>query len=233
MKKSILTTAILYALLSPSHAKELKTFEQKLGYALGMDMAKGLQEKGLKIDPEALLQGFKDQISGQTPKLDEQALETLSRETQKRVMAHEQRVRQKQAEQNARKARLFFAKNAKANGVKTLPEGIQYQIIKKGTGPHPKMDDTVVVHYIGSLLNGKVFDSSVKRGVPLRIKLNQVIKGWQIILPKMRVGDKWKVWIPADLAYGERGAGAVIGPNEPLVFEIELLNIEPSDDKQP
>ncbi len=232
MKQTLLATALTLAVGSPAMAVELKTFEQKLGYALGQDIAKGLQEQGLSADPDALLQGFKDQMAGHKLKLSEEELAQLAKETQQRVIAHQQKLRKQQAEANKKKEAEFFAKNAKAPGVKTLPEGIQYKVLKSGNGPHPKPDDTVVVHYTGTLLNGKVFDSSIKRGVPLRMKLDQVIKGWQIVLPKMKVGDKWKVWIPAKLAYGERGAGGVIGPNEPLVFEIELLNIEPKADKK-
>jgi len=233
MNKTLLTAALVLttAASSVAIAGELKTYEQKLGYALGMDMAKGLQEKGLKIDPNALLQGFKDQMAGNPLKLSQTELDQLAHETQQRVLAYQQKQRQQQAEANKKKEAEFFAQNAKAPGVKTLPEGIQYQVLKSGNGPHPKADDTVVVHYTGMHLDGKVFDSSIERGKPIRIKLDQVIKGWQIVLPKMKVGDQWKVWIPAELAYGERGAGGVIGPNEPLVFEIELLNIEPKEDK--
>lgn len=210
-----------------AQAAELKTFEQKLGYALGADMARGLQEQGLKADPEALLQGFKDQLAGRKSRLSEKELATLAKETQARVIAHQQAERKRLAKENAEKEKAFFAKLAKKKGIHALPEGIYYEVLKSGKGPQPKADDTVVVHYTGTLLNGKVFDSSVKRGVPLRMKLDQVIRGWQIVVPKMHVGDKWKVYIPAKLAYGERGAGKVIGPNEPLIFEMELLNIEP------
>ncbi len=229
MKKTLIATTLTLITASISQAAELKTFEQKLGYALGMDMARGLQEQGLKVDPDALLEGFRDQMAGRKLQLSPEQLEALAQETQKKVIAHQRKLRQQQAEANKKKEAEFFARNAKTPGVKTLPEGIQYKVLKSGNGPHPKPDDTVVVHYTGTLLDGKVFDSSIDRGVPLRMKLDQVIKGWQIVLPKMKVGDKWKVWIPAKLAYGERGAGDVIGPNEPLVFEIELLNIEPKD----
>jgi len=211
-------------------AVELKTFEQKLGYALGADMARGLQEQGLKADPEALLQGFRDQLAGRKSRLSEEELAALAKETQARVIAHQQAERKRLAAENAAKEKAFFAKLAKKKGIHKLPEGIYYEVLQSGKGPQPKADDTVVVHYTGMLLDGKVFDSSIKRGVPLRMKLDQVIRGWQIVLPKMHVGDKWKVYIPARLAYGERGAGQTIGPNEPLIFEIELLNIEPKGD---
>lgn len=227
LKNSMLIAALFAAGVSNAHATELKTFEQKLGYALGADMAEGLKEKGLKVDPQALLQGFQDQMAGKPLKLSEQALNELAAETQKKVAAHEAAQQARLAKENAEKEKRFFAENGKKSGVKTLPEGIQYQVLKKGTGPTPKLDDTVDVHYKGMLLNGKVFDSSYDSGKPLRIQLNQVIKGWQIVLPKMHMGDKWRVWIPAKLAYGEHGAGDVIGPHEPLVFEIELLNVLP------
>jgi FKBP-type peptidyl-prolyl cis-trans isomerase FklB len=226
MKKLILASAITLA-CSYANATELKTFEQKLGYALGLDMARGLQEQGLKVDPKALMAGFEDQLKGHKPQLSEQEMAELAKETQQRVIAHQQELHKQQAEKNQKKEAEFFANNAQKPDVISLPEGIQYKVLTEGKGPSPKADDTVVVHYKGSLLSGKIFDSSYNRGNPVRFQLNQVIKGWQIVLPKMKVGDKWKVWIPAKLAYGDRGAGNIIGPNEPLVFEIELLNIEP------
>lgn len=221
--------AVLMLVTINTQAAELKTFEQKLGYALGADMARGLQEQGLKADPEALLEGFRDQLAGRKSRLSKEELAALAKETQARVIAHQQAERKRLAAENAAKEKAFFAKLAKKKGIHRLPEGIYYKVLHAGKGPQPKADDTIVVHYTGMLIDGKVFDSSVRRGVPLRMKLDQVIRGWQIVLPKMHVGDKWKVYIPSRLAYGKRGAGKAIGPNEPLIFEIELLNIEPKD----
>ncbi|SIO07166.1 FKBP-type peptidyl-prolyl cis-trans isomerase FklB [Sulfurivirga caldicuralii] len=231
MTRALLGAGLIVVAWS-GQAAELKTFEQKLGYALGADMAKGLQEQGLKADPDALLQGFKDQMAGRPSRLSDEELAQLAKETQARVIAHQQAELKRLARENAEKEKAFFAKLAKKKGVHKLAEGIYYEVLQSGKGPQPKADDTVVVHYTGTLLNGKVFDSSVKRGTPLRLQVNQVIRGWQIVLPKMHVGDKWKVYIPSRLAYGERGAGKAIGPNEPLIFEIELLNIEPRKDEK-
>ncbi len=227
IRRTLLATAVLLA--TTAQAAELKTFEQKLGYAVGRDMAKGLQEKGLKVDVDALMTGFREQMAGKPSRLSDAELQKLARETQAKIIAHQIEQRKKLAAENAAEEKKFFAENGKKPGVKTLPEGIQYKVLKQGKGPSPKADDTVVVHYEGRLLNGKVFDSSYKRGKPIRLKMDQVIKGWRIVLPKMKVGDKWRVWIPAKLAYGERGAGDVIGPNAALRFDIELMNIEPKD----
>ncbi len=230
-KSSWLWVACLAVGMGSVQAAELETFEQRLGYALGADMAKGLKEKGLEVDPEALVLGFRDQMSGKPLRLNEQQLNALAAETQKKVAAYEAALQEQAAHENAEKEKRFFAQNAKKQGIKTLPEGIQYEVLASGKGPQPALTDTVDVHYKGMLLDGKVFDSSYDRGKPLRIQLDQVIKGWQVVLPKMHVGDKWRVWIPAKLAYGERGAGGVIGPNEPLVFEIELLNVLPPQEQ--
>ena len=120
----------------------------------------------------------------------------------------------------------FLADNAKKEGVKTLEGGVQYKVLKAGNGATPKPTDTVSVHYTGKLIDGTVFDSSVQRGQPASFQVNQVIQGWQMALQKMKVGDKWMLYIPSDLAYGERGSAGAIGPNEVLVFEVELLGVQ-------
>ena len=131
-----------------------------------------------------------------------------------------------EAAENKEKGAKFLAENAKQEGVKELKGGIQYKELKAGTGPSPKATDTVRVHYTGTLIDGTKFDSSVDRGEPATFGVNQVIPGWQMAIPEMKVGSKWMIYIPSDLAYGERGSGRAIGPNEVLVFEVELLGIE-------
>ena len=135
----------------------------------------------------------------------------------------------RQAEMSAAqkaKGTKFLADNAKKEGVKTLEGGVQYKVLKAGNGATPKPTDTVSVHYTGKLIVGTVFDSSVQRGQPASFQVNQVIQGWQMALQKMKVGDKWMLYIPSDLAYGERGSAGAIGPNEVLVFEVELLGVQ-------
>lgn len=142
------------------------------------------------------------------------------------------KARKAEADKNQAEGKKFLADNAKKKGVVTLPSGVEYKVIKTGTGPKPTLDDTVVANYEGRLLNGKIFDSSYKRGEPATIPLNKVIKGWQEVLPKMAVGSKWEVFIPPELAYGDREAGGVIGPDSTLVFKIELLSIKPKQEQQ-
>ena len=125
-----------------------------------------------------------------------------------------------------KKGAKFLADNAKKEGVKTLEGGVQYKVLTAGEGDSPALTDTVKVHYTGKLIDGNVFDSSVQRGEPATFRVNQVIKGWQMALQEMKVGDKWMLYIPSDLAYGERGSQGAIGPNEVLVFEVELLAIQ-------
>jgi FKBP-type peptidyl-prolyl cis-trans isomerase FklB len=137
-----------------------------------------------------------------------------------------QGVQEKKMAANVEAGKKFLEENSKKPGVVTLPSGLQYQIIKEGTGPKPGPEDKVTTHYHGTLLNGKVFDSSVERGQPVSFAVNGVIPGWTEALQLMSVGSKWKLFIPSNLAYGERGAGGDIGPNETLIFEVELISID-------
>jgi FKBP-type peptidyl-prolyl cis-trans isomerase len=137
----------------------------------------------------------------------------------------------KMSEENKKKGEEFLAQNKTKEGVVTLPSGLQYKVIKAGSGPKPKLNDTVTTHYRGTLINGSEFDSSYKRNAPASFPVNGVIKGWTEALQLMETGSKWQLWIPSDLAYGPNGAGGVIGPNETLIFEVELLSVKPAAEK--
>jgi FKBP-type peptidyl-prolyl cis-trans isomerase len=204
----------------------LTTDKQKESYALGMNLARRMEQQPVELDKDALAQGFKDALSGgKTQLTDAEAgveLKKLSDEAQ----ANAQKKEQEAAEANMKEGQDFLAANKAKEGVKTLPSGLQYKVEKEGTGPKPAATDTVVCNYRGTFIDGKEFDSSYKRGQPATFPVTGVIKGWTEALQLMPVGSKWELFIPPDLAYGPRGAGGVIGPNATLIFEVELLSIK-------
>ena len=204
-----------------------------LGYAKGQEMyIQGLKPEDFNID--AFAAGVFDALSKRNPALTSEQLEAtqkkfvgMMRERQKELDAIRKKAgeeRKKMAVLNAEKSKLWMAKNGKQKDVKELEKGIQYKVVKKGSGGSPTVSDIIKIHYKGSLTNGKVFDST-KKDKPLEMELGQLIPGWKAALPKMKVGSKWILYIPPEMGYGERGAGDLIGPNEVLIFEIELLDI--------
>ena len=203
-------------------AADYKSSKEKYSYAIGFQIGNNLKREGADVDINAITQGIKDVLSGTDLKVSMEEMQAAVLEIQK----DQQAKRQAKGEEAKKKGSEFLAANKKKKGVTELPNGIQYKILQEGKGAKPKPTDTIVAHYKGTLIDGKEFDSSYKRGQPATFAVNQVIKGWQEILPMMTTGSKWKVFIPSDMAYGERGAGANIGPNETLVFEIELLEIK-------
>lgn len=219
---SALIIAVSATAVMTASAAEIKTQKQKLSYTIGFQIGNNLKKSGVPVEEQALTQAIKDVLSGAKPKLSpeemQSALTTYRAERMKEEAAS--------AQKNLKAGEAFMAKNKQKKGVKTLPSGVQYEVIKAGKGAMPKSSDVVEVNYRGTLLNGKEFDSSKAHGKPAVFPVGAVIKGWQDAVTHMKVGAKWKVWIPADLAYGERGAPPVIGPNETLAFEIELLDIK-------
>lgn len=192
----------------------------KLSYALGMSMATNLMQSGFKnLDVDSFITAFKEITSNTTPSMSVQEADKIIREyfskRQDAMLAN-----------NLEAGRIFLRENAKKEGVTTLPSGLQYEILKEGAGKKPAATDNVKCHYHGTLIDGTVFDSSVQRGQPAVFGVNQVIQGWVEALQLMPVGSKWRLYIPSELAYGERGAGNSIEPNSALIFDVELLGIE-------
>ncbi|HFE38960.1 MAG TPA: FKBP-type peptidyl-prolyl cis-trans isomerase [Gammaproteobacteria bacterium] len=200
----------------------LDTDKKKMSYAIGAQIGNDFKRSGLDIDIEAMSKAISDVINGNKPALSQnefqQALNLLREQQMKKQMAA--------GDKNKKAGEAFLAENKKKPGIITLPSGVQYKVIKKGSGKSPTPANSVVAHYEGRLINGTVFDSSIKRGKPATFPVTGVIKGWVEILQKMKVGSKWEVYIPSDLAYGARGTGPVIGPNATLIFDIELLEIK-------
>src|SRR5689334_11357405 len=204
----------------------LKDQKDKISYSIGVNIGSSVRQQTqqqFELKPDLVAAGLRDALSGGKTVLTEQ-------EVRDNLMALQKEMVGKQAElgeKNKKEGEAFLAENKKKPGVKTLPSGLQYQVLKEGTGPKPKTTDTVKAHYKGTLVNGTEFDSSEKRGEPATFPLTNVIAGWTEALQLMPVGSKWRLFIPSQLAYGERGAGNLIGPNSTLIFDVELIGIEP------
>jgi FKBP-type peptidyl-prolyl cis-trans isomerase FklB len=209
----------------------LKTEQQKFSYALGMNLGNSLHKQSVPVDPIILERGLKDALAGKTQMTEEEAraaIMAVQTEMRKKMEAS----RQAASGVNKTEGDAFLAANKAKEGVTTLPSGLQYKILKAGTGPKPTATDSVVCNYRGTLLNGKEFDSSYKRGEPATFPVNGVIKGWTEALQLMPVGSKWQLFVPPDLAYADRGAGADIGPGATLIFEVELISIQDKSQEQ-
>lgn len=202
--------------------KELSAPAQRYSYTLGFQAVKPIIQQGVDLDRAAYLRGAEDAIKGSAPALTQEESQAAMQELRTNFEAKRTAL----ADKNLAASKAFLAKNAKEPKVVTLPTGMQYKVLASGKGAQPKSTDTVTVHYRGTLANGTEFDSSIARKEPATFPVNGVIKGWQEILPMMKVGDKWNVYIPPEMAYGPSGAGAAIGPNEMLIFEIELLDVK-------
>ena len=205
----------------------LETNKDKVSYAVGLNLGRGIHKEAVDVDPEILARGLRDGLSDAKPQMTDEEVQATLAELQKQVTAHQQEVRQQAIEKNKKAGEAFLAANKDKPGVVTLPSGLQYKIIEPGTGPKPTAADSVVCNYRGTLIDGTEFDSSYKRGQASTFPVGQVIKGWTEALQLMPVGSKWQLFIPPDLAYGERGTnGGPIGPNETLVFEVQLVSIQ-------
>jgi FKBP-type peptidyl-prolyl cis-trans isomerase FklB len=210
----------------PANIPGLPTAKDRVSYAIGMNIGVGMHKDDLDVDPDMLLRGLKDGMSGgKTLMTDEQARAEIA-ELRNQMMAKMQAKTQQESEENKKKGEAFLAENKTKPGVIALPSGLQYKILKEGTGPKPTATDSVKCNYKGTLVDGKEFDASEKHGGPATFPVTGVIKGWTEALQLMPVGSKWQLFIPSDMGYGARGAGGDIGPNETLIFEVELLSIE-------
>ena len=200
---------------------------------IGSGLGANLKKQSVDVDSTLVSQGLKDAMSGGKTRLTQEEAQTVLTDVQNEVRKQQQEKAQQAGAANKTEGEAFLAANKSKDGVVTLPSGLQYKILTAGTGPKPTASDSVKCNYRGTLINGTEFDSSYKRGQPATFGVGQVIKGWTEALQLMPVGSKWQLVVPASLAYGERGAGAEIGPNATLIFEVELLSIEPKakDDK--
>ena len=210
----------------------LKTQKDKTSYAMGMNIGAGLRKQAIDIDPAIMARGLRDSFSNGKTLLSEEEERTILTQLQSDVRKKQQELAQLAGEANKKQGLAFLEANKSKEGVVALPSGLQYKVLQEGTGAKPAATDTVVCNYRGTLLDNTEFDSSYKRGQPATFPVSGVIKGWTEALQLMPVGSKWQLFIPAELAYGDRGAGGQIGPGSTLIFEVELLSIQSQDKKQ-
>ena len=206
-------------------AAQLESNVAKVSYGIGLNIASNFRQQNIELDKAAFEKGLTDGFDGNEPALEQQVIMQAMQSFQKEQMEKQVADRKASADTNKAEGDKFLADNKAKDGVKTTDTGLQYKVITEGEGKKPTADDTVVVHYRGTLLDGEEFDSSYSRNEPATFGVGAVIPGWTEALQMMPVGSKYELFIPADLAYGEGGAGAKIGPNEVLVFEVELLDI--------
>ena len=226
-KRHLLTLACICVVSSNVSAEEtvkLDTDRKKLSYAIGVQVAQSLARQEVDLDPDAFSLAIEDMIAGREPRIPREEFQALL-EKQRATML---KAQQEKSSKNLEASKAFLAANRKKEGVKELPSGLQYRVVKDGAGDQPKSTDTVSVNYRGTLIDGREFDSSTRTGQPAVFQVNSVIKGWQEALPLMKTGAKWQLFIPPELGYGERGAGGAIGPNEILIFDIDLLAVNPA-----
>jgi FKBP-type peptidyl-prolyl cis-trans isomerase len=210
----------------------LNTQKEKFSYALGMRMGANLHKQSVPVDAAIFSRGLRDGLAGGKTLLTDEEAQAAITVVQKEFQQKQQEKMQQASESNKKEGQDFLAANKGKTGVVTLPSGLQYKVEKEGTGPKPTASDTVLCNYRGTLINGTEFDSSYKRGQPATFPVSGVIKGWTEALQLMPVGSKWELFVPSDLAYGDRGAGGEIGPGSTLIFEVELLSISDKDKDQ-
>lgn len=203
------------------------TDKEKTSYSIGLNIGMNLYEQEVQVDFATLSKGIQDGLANAKPALSEAEIRAALMTLQKQVSEKQDARKKAMAEKNSKEADTFLTANKAKDGVVALPSGLQYKVITQGKGPKPAATDTVVTHYKGTFMDGKQFDSSYDRGEPATFTVNGVIPGWTEALQLMPVGSKWQLWIPSKLAYGENGFQNVIPPNATLVFEIELISIQP------
>src|SRR5215472_4979320 len=228
MRLKFITPLALSALAFQVHAESNPQFtntQDKASYAIGMSIGRDFHDRGLAVSPDPMIAGLKDALTGAEPRVPEQdrkeALTVWQKEQMDKLLAQ----RKVDGEKNKKEGEKFLAVNKAKEGIKCLPDGLQYRVLKDGAGACPKATSTVKTQCRGTLIDGTEFFNTYKDNEPATFAVNEVIKGWSEVLPLMKVGSKWQVFIPAELAYGEKGAGAKIGPNSTLIFEIELVGI--------
>lgn len=213
-------------------AEKLDNKKDKISYSIGMDVGKSIQKQKIDINPDFFITGLKDGLANKYSMMTEDEVRQTLLAIQTEILERQNTEMKAMASKNLTDGEKFLADNKKHKGIITLPSGLQYRVIKDGTGESPKATDTVTTHYRGKLIDGTEFDSSYSRGEPARFAVNAVIPGWTEALQIMKPGAKWELFIPPKLAYGENGIGQIIGPNSTLIFEVELMSVDKANASQ-
>ena len=220
----IFALMVLALVASPALAQDIQSDKGKLSYAVGWDIGEDIQRRGAEFDVDTIIAAIRDSAAGRDPQVPAEEMVAMLTELQQKVRQEQAEAFQKLADDNQKAADDFLAKNKSKNGIVVLPSGVQYRIIEEGEGARPGMEDTVKVHYRGSKTDGHEFDSSFARGVPEEFPVNTVLRGWQEVLPLMKTGATWQIFVPPELAFGARG-NPPVGPNEALMFDLKLVEI--------
>ncbi len=243
MKRALILLSMALLFVGSAHAQKTKKAKKKkkskktqaivlgsqqdsLSYAIGLDIANNFKKQGIAVNLDVLKQAMQDVVDEKEPMLNDEASRSVIMTFQKEMQEKQAKEAGLAAEKNIKKGNDFLAANGKKPGIITLPSGLQYEVIKEGTGASPTATSKVTTHYKGTLIDGTVFDSSYDRGQPATFPVNGVIQAWQIILPMMKEGEKVRIYSPSELAYGSRGSAPKIGPNEVLIFDIELIKVD-------
>ena len=223
--RSIFAIIGLAALVAtPAMAQDLTQDKEKLSYAVGWDIGEDIQRRGGEFNVETVIQAIRDSTDGKDPQVSNEEMVAMLSDLQQKVRQEQAEAFQQLADENQAASEEFLSANLSKTGIVALPSGIQYRIIEEGEGSRPGMESTVKVHYRGSKTNGHEFDSSFARGVPEEFTVNTVLKGWQEVLPLMKTGATWQVFVPPEMAFGARG-NPPVGPNEALIFDLKLVEI--------
>ncbi|MDY0136053.1 MAG: FKBP-type peptidyl-prolyl cis-trans isomerase [Thiomicrospira sp.] len=225
LKPTLLASIVGVSLfLSPyAMAQKLTTLEQKASYSIGVELAQNLKNQGIELHTVSFLRGLEDTLLQRNLQLNAEEMAQAIEQFRATLEQKQQAKFEQLAKENAQKGLAFLNQNKTKAGIKTTDSGLQYRVIQAGSGKSPNETDKITAHYRGTLIDGTEFDSSYNRGAPIEFELAHVIQGWQEAIKLMQPGAKWEIFVPAELAYGARGAGNVIGPNETLIFEIELI----------
>lgn len=228
MKKTWLIAALCLSAIAPVFADDtnvLSDDKSRLSYAIGMYFADRWKAQGVDVDPDLVLRGLKDGQSGGPTLMSQEAMQEIINQSQRQLAERQQRMREETLAKNKAEGEAFLAKNKSQPGVVTLPDGLQYKVLKEGTGETPGDNEMVEMNLRGTFVDGSEFDSSASRGKPIELPVGQLPRGWSEALKLMKAGSKWRLFIPSNLAYGENGLGSRIPGNETLILDVELLSV--------